>query len=55
MAKPNENFKLNVTDIDIIEQALRSLKQTQEVQKLLGKIHNQKHWYRPTDKTYVGG
>ena len=55
MAKANENFKLNVKDIDIIEQALRSVKQTQEVQQVLGKIHNQKHWYRPTKQIYVGG
>lgn len=55
MAKANENFKLNVKDIDIIEQALRSVEQTREVQEVLGKIHNQKHWYRPVKQIYVGG
>lgn len=26
-----------------------------DIQELLGKIHNQKIWYRPRKKTYVGG
>ena len=26
-----------------------------EIQNLLGKIHEQKNWYRPKDDTYVGG
>jgi hypothetical protein len=25
-----------------------------EIQELLGRIHNQKNWYRPSDK-WVGG
>jgi hypothetical protein len=28
---------------------------TKEIQKLLGKIHNQKWWYRPKNQTYVSG
>ena len=26
-----------------------------EIQNLLGRIHEQKVWFRPKDKTYVGG
>ncbi len=26
-----------------------------EINKLLGKLHNQKIWYRPKDKTYISG
>ena len=26
-----------------------------EIQELLGRIHEQKVWYRPKDKTYIGG
>ena len=52
--KPNTKFTLTVRDIELIEQALRSVDQTREVQDLLGKIHNQKNWYRPKDN-YVGG
>ena len=56
MPKPNTKFELNVRDIDLIEQALRSYEYDKhEVQKLLGKIHNQKNWYRPDRKDYVSG
>jgi hypothetical protein len=26
-----------------------------EIQDLLGRIHHQKHWYRPKGEIYVGG
>ena len=26
-----------------------------EIQELLGKLHDQKVWYRPKEKTYVSG
>lgn len=56
MPKPNTKFELNVRDIDLIEQALRAYDYDKyEVQKLLGKIHNQKNWYRPDRKDYVSG
>ena len=55
MSKPNTKFNLSVRDIELIEQALHSVKRTKEVQELLGKIHNQKVWYRPKDKIYVSG
>ncbi len=30
-------------------------KEMLEIQELLGKIHDQKVWYRPKEKTYVSG
>lgn len=29
--------------------------EAKEIRDLLGRIHNQKNWYRPTNKIYVGG
>jgi len=55
MTKPNDKFKLSVQDIKIIENALLEQEQTAEIQNLLGRIHNQKNWYRPKDAIYVGG
>ena len=53
--KPNTLFELSVKDIDLIERALHSVEQTPEVRDLLGRIHNQKNWYRPKDQIYVSG
>ena len=59
--KPNTQFKLTVEDIDTIEKALRDYTRNvkdsdqREIQKVLGKLHNQKNWYRPKTNTYVGG
>lgn len=53
--KPNTEFKLTVRDIEIIEDVLLQQEQTAEVRDLLGRIHNQKNWYRPKDKIYVSG
>lgn len=50
----NKNFELDIKDIALIETALRKMPMTKEVHELLGKIHNQKNWYRPKG-TYVGG
>ena len=64
---PNTQFKLSVTDIEIIELALsskisrRSLSlmetpdpqkenELKEMRELLGRIHNQKNWYRPANR-----
>ena len=62
MAKPNENFKLTVQDVEHVENALRlrmtladSQETKREINELLGKIHNQKMWYRPAKETYVSG
>lgn len=29
--------------------------EAKEIRDLLGRIHNQKNWYRPKDKIYVSG
>lgn len=60
MAKPNENFKLNVKDIELIDSALFLLqanadeKDKREIQNLRAKLYHQKVWYRPK-KDYVSG
>lgn len=53
--KPNKTFELSVKDLELIENALHTLEPTREVQELLGRLHNQKNWYRPKDAIYVGG
>ena len=53
--KPNTKFELSVKDIDIIENALCSAKQTREIQEVLGKLHNQKNFYQRRDQIYVSG
>ena len=60
MNKPNTNFKLDVKDLELIEQAL-FLAQTnadeaskREIQQLLAKLYHQKNWFRPK-KNYVSG
>jgi hypothetical protein len=61
MVKPNEDFKLTVKELALIEMSLISYQQTQpnrakEVQELLGKFYHQKVWYRPEDEEiYVSG
>ena len=61
MAKPNKNFNLNVKDIDIIEHPLRlqmsmaSMYEKKEINELLGKLYNQKQFFRPSNQTYVSG
>ena len=51
----NKNFELDLNDIALIETALRALPASKEVEELLGKIHDQKIFYRPKNKIYVGG
>lgn len=58
--KPNTTFKLDVKDIHLIETSLRHMhgldtEKAKEVQQLLGKIHDQKVWYRPNKEIYVSG
>lgn len=61
MPKYNTHFELDVADIEIIEAALRTQMNTASPERqrlihhLLGKIHHQKTWYRPTDSTYISG
>ena len=59
MPKPNTKFDLTPEDMDLIEDALRKAKaedQTvaRKVHELLGRLHNQKVFYRP-NSTYVSG
>lgn len=60
-SKPNENFNLNVKDVEHIENALRllmsisDLDKKREVNELLGKFYNQKRFYRPSKDVYVSG
>jgi hypothetical protein len=53
--KPNTQFKLSVRDLELIEMALLNMEQTPDVRALLGKLHNQKNWYRPKDGIYISG
>lgn len=60
--KPNTKFELTVADLDIIESALHSRIQTsnsmdeiERIRELLGRLHQQKNWYRPTQGVYVSG
>lgn len=65
LAKPNTKFSLSVRDIDIIERALRTQldkkieqndeQAVKEIRDVLGRIHNQKNWFRPKEKPYVSG
>ena len=58
--KPNENFKLNVKELELVEQALFLLQANaseadkREIQDLRAKFYHQKVWYRPKT-TYVSG
>ncbi len=66
----NKNFELSVEDLDLIEDALRASKMASaqaglksdapqdkvlEIHDLLGRLHNQKTFYRPAKGTYIGG
>ena len=61
MPKYNTMFKLSLEDMDMIETALRSSQATEKVgdarsiNELLGRLHNQKIFYRPSEGTYVSG
>jgi hypothetical protein len=66
MPRYNRTFDLSVEDLDLIEGALhrtrRDLAQRQEgaetmlkIHDLLGRLHNQKTFYRPRSKPYVSG
>ena len=45
-------YKLTATDIENQQLADRESK---EIQDLLGRLHDQKNFYRPKNKIYVGG
>ncbi|MEL6463972.1 MAG: hypothetical protein AAFQ58_03295 [Pseudomonadota bacterium] len=70
MPKYNKTFELSVEDLDLIEDALRASKNAainndlaakaandnvRQIHDLLGRLHNQKTFYRPAKGTYVGG
>ncbi|MGB0505493.1 MAG: hypothetical protein ACPGGK_04785 [Pikeienuella sp.] len=69
MVKHNTNFHLSLDDVDLIETALRKKlsskpaatvraedsEKARMVHDLLGRLHNQKVFYRPKDEIYVGG
>ena len=77
----NTSFELTVEDMELIEDALRSTKQSlntavidqdsdpirpdettreldasmKQISDLLGRLHNQKNFYRPKTGAYIGG
>jgi hypothetical protein len=81
MARFNRTFDLSISDVDLIEEALRargrelcrmrralsdenpadmeSIRVIEEDQRageeLLGRLHDQKIFYRPRAKTYISG
>ncbi|WP_411890854.1 hypothetical protein [Yoonia sp. SDW83-1] len=81
MPRYNRQFELSITDVDLIEEALRArgrelckmrralseenpahlesikvIEQDQrEGEELLGRLHDQKIFYRPKTSVYVGG
>ena len=62
-----KQFNLNIKDIETIEDALRTKisvlsenidqnkKSIDAAYKLLGKLHQQKTWYRPKKDVYISG
>jgi len=70
MAKFNKQFELSIEDMDLIETALRKEVAAEQVDcsdqpearalkhrvnDLLGRLHSQKRFFRPTDGPYVSG
>ena len=70
MPKYNKTFELSVEDLDLIEDALRASKNAainddlasraandnvRQIHDLLGRLHNQKTFYRPAKGQYVSG
>ncbi|WP_299623485.1 hypothetical protein [uncultured Tateyamaria sp.] len=70
MPKFNTQFELSVSDMDLIEDALRASKlsktqadvkarsqddEVRQIHDLLGRLHNQKTFYRPAKGPYVSG
>jgi hypothetical protein len=61
--KYNTRFELDIEDVDLIETALRSMQKkaasdpakVRRIAELLGRLHNQKIFYRPARGVYVGG
>jgi hypothetical protein len=51
----SELQKLSLTDNETVTNSARTLEKINKIQDLLGRIHNQKIWYRPKQEIYVGG
>lgn len=61
MPKYNTKFDLSIEDMNVIETALRGALKSKDdldektVNELLGRLHNQKTFFRPSTGVYVGG
>ncbi|WP_419739302.1 hypothetical protein [Ruegeria sp.] len=68
MPQYNDMFELSIEDMELIEQALRQAMASYSIEAneinedtirrmhdLLGKLHDQKIFYRPKTGSYVGG
>ncbi|MGI9363697.1 MAG: hypothetical protein ACR2O8_00800 [Rhizobiaceae bacterium] len=63
MTDYNKFFELNPRDMEVIETALRAAETRDQsgplnsrcIHDVLGKLHNQKRFYRPKDAVYVSG
>ena len=61
MTAPNTKIEISVEDMEVIEHALRASLRAQTnhestiVHELLGRLHNQKVFFRPRNGAYVGG
>jgi hypothetical protein len=61
MVKYNTEFTLGLSDLELIETALRAMlaasqdtAEQHDINRLLGDLHNQKTWYRPGNN-YISG
>lgn len=60
MPRYNTNFELSREDMELIETALQRTQangdiDARQVHDLLGRLHNQKIFFRPSDTAYVSG
>ncbi len=61
MSRYNDKFTLSIEDMELIEDALHRSKieqpepVTRRIHDLLGRLHNQKVFFRPKSSPYVGG
>lgn len=70
MSRPNTSFEISVEEMEIIESALRAAMPTEpeaqvsriteaakarDIAALLGRLHNQKNFYRPRNRQYISG
>lgn len=63
MARYNKNFQLSLSDMEVIETALRAAQRdgtqtpfdAKAISAVLGNLHNQKTFFRPKDGVYISG